>query len=234
MLGEAISMLVPQVVGFRLTGQLHEGATATDLVLTVTQILRETGVVGKFVEYFGHGLDGLPLADRATIGNMSPGVRRDVRLLPGGRRDDPLPAADGPRPEERVALVEAYCKENGFWHDPEDEPTYSQVVELDLAHRRAFARQARGARRTVFRSESRSSRSSTRSRASASTTATARTRPSPSPSPPATRPQPPRRATSCRGPTCTSPCRARRRSPRGAASRSRSTARRSRSTTARS
>ena len=97
MLGEAISMLVPQVVGFRLHGALPEGATATDLVLTVTQILRQTGVVGKFVEYFGHGLAGLPLADRATIGNMSPGVRRHLRLLPGRRRDAPLPAPHRPQ-----------------------------------------------------------------------------------------------------------------------------------------
>ena len=97
MLGEAISMLVPQVVGFRLHGALPEGATATDLVLTVTQILRQTGVVGKFVEYFGHGLAGLPLADRATIGNMSPGVRRHVRLLPGRRRDAPLPPPHRPQ-----------------------------------------------------------------------------------------------------------------------------------------
>ena len=87
MLGEPLSMLVPQVVGFKLTGALPEGATATDLVLTVTELLRQAGVVGKFVEYFGHGLASLPLADRATIGNMSPGVRRDVRLLPGRRAD---------------------------------------------------------------------------------------------------------------------------------------------------
>ena len=100
MLGEAISMLVPQVVGFRLHGALPEGATATDLVLTVTQILRQTGVVGKFVEYFGHGLAGLPLADRATIGNMSPGVRRHVRVLPGRRRDAPLSASH--RPQRRA------------------------------------------------------------------------------------------------------------------------------------
>ena len=132
MLGEAISMLVPQVVGFRLHGQLPEGATATDLVLTVTQILRATGVVGKFVEYFGEGLAGLPLADRATIGNMSPGVRGDLRILPRRRRDVALPAAHR-RDEERVALVETYCKENLLWHDPSEPATYSQVVELDLS-----------------------------------------------------------------------------------------------------
>ena len=95
MLGEALSMLVPQVVGFRLSGRLREGTTATDLVLTATELLRRTGVVGKFVEYFGDGVSSLTVADRATLGNMSPGVRRDVRLLPGGRADARLPAPDG-------------------------------------------------------------------------------------------------------------------------------------------
>ena len=91
MLGQPVSMLVPQVVGFRLTGALPEGSTATDLVLTVTQMLRERGVVGKFVEFYGEGLPNLPLADRATIGNMSPEMGRHVRDLPGRRRDAPLP-----------------------------------------------------------------------------------------------------------------------------------------------
>ena len=100
MLGEPLSMLVPQVVGFKLMGRLPEGATATDLVLTVTELLRKAGVVGKFVEYFGHGLASLPLADRATIGNMSPGVRRHVRLLPGRRADARVPAPD--RPQRRA------------------------------------------------------------------------------------------------------------------------------------
>jgi aconitate hydratase len=132
MLGEAISMLVPQVVGFRLTGQLPEGATATDLVLTVTQILRETGVVGKFVEYFGHGLDGLPVADRATLGNMSPEYGATCGFFPVDAETIRYLRLTG-RPDERVALVEAYCKENALWHDPDDEPTYSQIVELDLS-----------------------------------------------------------------------------------------------------
>jgi aconitate hydratase len=131
MLGEAISMLVPQVVGFRLTGELPEGATATDLVLTVTQILRQTGVVGKFVEYFGHGLEGLPLADRATIGNMSPEYGATCGFFPVDEITLQYLRLTG-RPEDRIALVEAYCKENMLWHDPEHEPTYSQVVELDL------------------------------------------------------------------------------------------------------
>jgi aconitate hydratase len=132
MLGEAISMLVPQVVGFRLTGALPEGATATDLVLTVTQILRETGVVGKFVEYFGHGLESLPLADRATIGNMSPEYGATCGFFPVDAETLRYLRLTG-RPEERIALVEAYCKENALWHDPGEPPTYSQIVELDLS-----------------------------------------------------------------------------------------------------
>jgi aconitate hydratase len=132
MLGEPLSMLVPQVVGFKLTGNLPEGATATDLVLTVTQILRQTGVVGKFVEYFGHGLAGLPLADRATIGNMSPEYGATCGFFPVDDHTLEYLRLTG-RSEERIALVEAYCKENLLWHDPADEPTYSHVVELDLS-----------------------------------------------------------------------------------------------------
>ena len=132
MLGEAISMLVPQVVGFRLTGALPEGATATDLVLTVTQILRETGVVGKFVEYFGHGLETLPLADRATIGNMSPEYGATCGFFPVDAETLRYLRLTG-RPAERIALVEAYCKENLLWHEPDEPPTYSQIVELDLS-----------------------------------------------------------------------------------------------------
>ncbi|HYI75769.1 MAG TPA: aconitate hydratase [Gaiellaceae bacterium] len=132
MLGEAISMLVPQVVGFRLTGALPEGATATDLVLTVTQILRETGVVGKFVEYFGHGLQTLPLADRATIGNMSPEYGATCGFFPVDEETLRYLRLTG-RPAERIALVEAYCKENALWHDPDSPATYSQIVELDLS-----------------------------------------------------------------------------------------------------
>ncbi|MFN2469693.1 MAG: aconitate hydratase [Gaiellaceae bacterium] len=131
MLGEQVSMLVPQVVGFKLTGALPEGSTATDLVLTVTQILRATGVVGKFVEYFGHGLAALPLADRATIGNMSPEYGATCGFFPVDDVTLQYLRLTG-RPEELVALVEAYCKENLLWHEPEEEPTYTQVVELDL------------------------------------------------------------------------------------------------------
>ncbi len=132
MLGEAISMLVPQVVGFRLYGQLPEGATATDLVLTVTQILRQTGVVGKFVEYFGEGLAGLPLADRATIGNMSPEYGATCGFFPVDDETLRYLRLTG-RDEERVALVEAYCKENMLWHDPSEPATYSRIVEFDLS-----------------------------------------------------------------------------------------------------
>ncbi len=132
MLGEAISMLVPQVVGFRLHGALPEGATATDLVLTVTQILRQTGVVGKFVEYFGHGLAGLSLADRATLGNMSPEYGATCGFFPVDDETLRYLRLTG-RSEAKVELVEAYCKANRLWHDPDEQSTYSQVVELDLS-----------------------------------------------------------------------------------------------------
>jgi aconitate hydratase len=131
MLGQPLSMLVPQVVGFRLSGSLREGATATDLVLTVTEILRRTGVVGKFVEYFGEGLAALPLADRATIGNMSPEYGATCGFFPVDEVTLDYLRLTGRRPD-RVALVEAYCKENLLWHDAREHPTYTQVVELDL------------------------------------------------------------------------------------------------------
>jgi aconitate hydratase len=132
MLGEAVSMLIPEVVGFKLTGSMPEGATATDLVLTVTQLLRTAGVVGKFVEYFGHGLVGLPLADRATIGNMSPEYGATCGFFPVDDETLKYLRLTG-RDDERLALVEAYCKENALWHDPDHSPEYSQVVELDLS-----------------------------------------------------------------------------------------------------
>ena len=131
MLGEKLSMLVPQVVGFKLSGALPQGATATDLVLTVTEILRKVGVVGKFVEYFGPGVPSLALADRATLGNMSPEYGATCGFFPVDDVTLQYLRLTG-RSEERVALVEAYCKENMLWHDPSDHPTYSQVVELDL------------------------------------------------------------------------------------------------------
>ena len=131
MLGEALSMLVPQVVGFRLNGALRDGATATDLVLTVTQMLRSTGVVGKLVEYFGPGVPSLALADRATLGNMSPEYGATCGFFPVDDVTLEYMRLTG-RPEWRVALVEAYCKENMLWHEPHEHPEYSQVVELDL------------------------------------------------------------------------------------------------------
>ena len=131
MLGQPLSMLVPQVVGFRLSGALPEGATATDLVLTVTEILRKTGVVGKFVEYFGDGVAALPLADRATLGNMSPEYGATCGFFPVDQVTLDYLRLTG-RPAERIALVEAYCKENLLWHDPTEHATYSQIVELDL------------------------------------------------------------------------------------------------------
>src|SRR6266851_2459130 len=131
MLGQPLSMLVPQVVGFKLSGALPEGATATDLVLTVTEILRKAGVVGKFVEYFGEGVTALPLADRATLGNMSPEYGATCGFFPVDEITLEYLRLTG-RSAERVALVEAYCKENLLWHQPEEHPAYSQVVELDL------------------------------------------------------------------------------------------------------
>src|SRR6201997_1152524 len=131
MLGEPLSMLVPQVVVFRLSGALREGATATDLVLTVTEILRRTGVVGKFVEYFGPGVPSLALADRATLGNMSPEYGATCGFFPVDEVTLAYLRLTG-RPEWRIALVEAYCKENVLWHEPDEHPEYSQVVELDL------------------------------------------------------------------------------------------------------
>src|SRR3954470_3021955 len=131
MLGQPLSMLVPQVVGFRLSGSLPEGATATDLVLTVTEILRKTGVVGKFVEYFGEGVSALPLADRATIGNMSPEYGATCAFFPVDEVTLEYLRLTGRSPE-RIGLVEAYCKENLLWHDASEAASYSQVVELDL------------------------------------------------------------------------------------------------------
>ena len=132
LLGEPVSMLVPQVVGFRLSGKLPEGATATDLVLAVTQIPRSLGVVGKFVEYFGHGLRR-PAARRPRDHREHvAGVRRHVWLLPRGRGDAALPAPHGAWSAEQVELVEAYCRVQGLFHDLHTTPEYSQVVELDL------------------------------------------------------------------------------------------------------
>jgi aconitate hydratase len=132
MLGQPMSMLIPQVLGFRLHGELPEGATATDLVLTVTQMLRERGVVGMFVEFYGAGLAGLPLADRATIGNMSPEFGSTCAIFPIDSETLTYLQLSG-RPPEQIALVEAYAKEQGLWHDESSEkPTFSDEIELDL------------------------------------------------------------------------------------------------------
>ncbi|MET0615881.1 MAG: aconitate hydratase AcnA [Thermoleophilaceae bacterium] len=132
MLGQPVSMLVPQVVGFRLTGELPEGSTATDLVLTVTQILRERGVVGKFVEFFGPGLEKLPLADRATIGNMAPEYGATCGIFPVDAETLRYLEFSG-RPAERVELVEAYCREQGLFHDEDaEDAVYSDTLELEL------------------------------------------------------------------------------------------------------
>jgi len=133
MLGQPISLLVPQVVGFRLTGRLAEGATATDLVLRVTEMLREHGVVGKFVEFFGDGLPALSLADRATLGNMSPEYGATCAISPIDRETLDYLRFTG-RPEERVALVEAYARAQGLFHEPGGpEAEYSSTLELDLS-----------------------------------------------------------------------------------------------------
>ncbi len=133
MLGQPISMLIPEVVGFRLTGALSEGITATDLVLTVTQMLRAQGVVGKFVEFFGAGLSQLPLADRATIANMAPEYGATCGFFPIDQITLDYLTLSG-RSEETVALVEAYCKEQGLWRSDElPDAKYSAVLELDLA-----------------------------------------------------------------------------------------------------
>ncbi len=133
MLGQPISMLIPQVVGFRLTGSLAEGATATDLVLRVTEVLRQRGVVGKFVEFFGPGLETLPLADRATIANMAPEYGATCGIFPVDRVALGYLAFTG-RPKERVALAEAYFREQGLFHTADSpEAEYSDTLELDLA-----------------------------------------------------------------------------------------------------
>jgi aconitate hydratase len=133
MLGQPMSMLIPQVLGVRLHGELPEGATATDLVLTVTEMLRQRGVVGMFVEFYGAGLAGLPLADRATIGNMSPEFGSTCAIFPIDAETLTYLELSG-RPAEQIALVEAYAKEQGMWHDEASEkPTFSDEIELDLA-----------------------------------------------------------------------------------------------------
>nr|WP_238992837.1 aconitate hydratase [Jiangella aurantiaca] len=131
MLGQPVSMLIPRVVGFKLSGSLPEGATATDLVLTITEQLRKHGVVGKFVEFYGPGVAEVPLANRATIGNMSPEYGSTIAVFPIDDETVRYLRLTG-RTDEQVALVEVYAKEQGLWHDPAQEPTYSEYLELDL------------------------------------------------------------------------------------------------------
>ncbi|MFI6512410.1 aconitate hydratase AcnA [Streptosporangium sp. NPDC050855] len=133
MLGQPISMLIPRVVGFKLTGKLPAGATATDLVLTITEMLRQHGVVGKFVEFYGEGVSSVPLANRATIGNMSPEFGSTCAIFPiDGQTIDYLTLTG--RPAQQVALVEAYAKAQGMWLDPSaEEPVFSEYIELDLS-----------------------------------------------------------------------------------------------------
>ena len=132
MLGQPVSMLIPRVVGFRLTGSIPAGATATDVVLTITEILRKHGVVGKFVEFYGDGVAAVPLANRATIGNMSPEFGSTCAIFPIDEVTLGYLRLTG-RSEESVALVEAYAKEQGMWHDPSVEPRFSERLELDLS-----------------------------------------------------------------------------------------------------
>ncbi len=132
MLGQPVSMLIPRVVGFKLNGDLPDGTTATDLVLTITEMLRKHGVVGKFVEFYGPGVSALPLANRATIGNMSPEFGSTIAVFPIDEQTIDYLRLTG-RPDEQLALVEAYAKEQGLWHDPSAEPRYSEQLELDVS-----------------------------------------------------------------------------------------------------
>lgn len=132
MLGQPVSMLIPRVVGFKLTGELPTGTTATDLVLTITEMLRKHGVVGKFVEFYGAGVSRIPLANRATIGNMSPEFGSTAAIFPIDAETLTYLKLTG-RDAQQLALVEEYAKAQGLWHDPAHEPEYSEYLELDLA-----------------------------------------------------------------------------------------------------
>ncbi|MFI6237962.1 aconitate hydratase [Micromonospora sp. NPDC050784] len=159
MLGQPVSMLIPRVVGFKLSGEMPPGTTATDLVLTITEMLRKHGVVGKFVEFYGPGVGAVPLANRATIGNMSPEYGSTVAIFPIDAETIRYLELTG-RDAAQVALVEAYAKEQGLWHDPDAEPDYSERLELDLGTiepslagpKRPQDRVPLGAAKTLFRS----------------------------------------------------------------------------------
>ncbi|HEY2085018.1 MAG TPA: aconitate hydratase AcnA, partial [Mycobacterium sp.] len=132
MLGQPVSMLIPRVVGFKLTGEIKPGVTATDVVLTVTQMLRKHGVVGKFVEFYGEGVAEVPLANRATLGNMSPEFGSTAAIFPIDQETIDYLKFTG-RKEQQLALVETYAKEQGLWHDPKHEPAFSEYLALDLS-----------------------------------------------------------------------------------------------------
>ena len=132
MLGQPVSLLTPKVIGVELTGELQQGTTATDLVLTVTELLRRRGVVGKFVEFYGPGVGAVPLENRATLGNMSPEYGSTITIFPIDDETLRYLTFSG-RPAEHVSLVEAYAKEQGLWHDPSTPPTFSDTVHLDLS-----------------------------------------------------------------------------------------------------
>ncbi|HET7665784.1 MAG TPA: aconitate hydratase AcnA, partial [Mycobacterium sp.] len=132
MLGQPVSMLIPRVVGFKLTGERQPGVTATDIVLTVTEMLRQHGVVGKFVEFYGEGVAEVPLANRATLGNMSPEFGSTAAIFPIDEETISYLRFTG-RSEDQLALVEAYAKEQGLWHDPKREPKFSEYIELNLS-----------------------------------------------------------------------------------------------------
>ena len=132
LLGQPVSMLIPRVVGFKLKGSLPVGTTATDLVLTITEMLRKHGVVGKFVEFYGPGVSALPMANRATIGNMSPEYGSTVAIFPIDDETIKYLELTG-RTAEQLALVESYSKRQGIWHDPNATPRFSEHLELDLA-----------------------------------------------------------------------------------------------------
>lgn len=159
MLGQPVSMLIPRVVGFKLSGEMPAGTTATDLVLTITEMLRKHGVVGKFVEFYGPGVSAVPLANRATIGNMSPEYGSTVAIFPIDAETVRYLELTG-RNAAQVALVEAYAKEQGLWHDPAAEPSYSERLELDLSTiepslagpKRPQDRVPLGSAKTLFRS----------------------------------------------------------------------------------
>jgi aconitate hydratase len=132
MLGQPVSMLIPRVVGFKLVGEMPQGSTATDLVLVITEMLRKHGVVGKFVEFYGPGVGSVPLANRATIGNMSPEYGSTAAIFPIDDETLRYLRFTG-RPSDQLTLVETYAKANGLWHDPEHEPVFSETLELDLS-----------------------------------------------------------------------------------------------------